>query len=84
MSKIMIRLAGLVAVFTLLFGGFAQAAENGTPGAAAPRTAHPESAAEQPPSETRAIVVGGLAFVLMIGAAGAVVWYTARGRHSMK
>jgi len=29
---------------------------------------------------TRALVVGSLAFVLMIGAAGAVLWYAARHR----
>ncbi|HVW39721.1 MAG TPA: hypothetical protein VHC18_00045 [Amycolatopsis sp.] len=31
--------------------------------------------------ETKAIVVGTLGFVLMVGTAGAVLWYTARNRH---
>lgn len=80
MSKIIVKIAGLMAAFVLLFGfgGVAQAAENGTAGS------QQDSAAVQPPSETRAVVVGGLSFVLMIGAAGAVLWYTARQRYPVE
>lgn len=67
-------------IFTLLLGGLAQAAECVTETGSQQQ----ESAAAEPTSETRAIVVGGLSFVLMIGAAGAVLWYTARGRHSVE
>jgi hypothetical protein len=78
MSKIIFKVAGLMTVFALLLGGVAQAAESGT----GTSSRQQDSAAVQPTSETRAILVGGLSFVLMIGAAGAVLWYTARGRHS--
>lgn len=40
-----------------------------------------EQAATDSGAATQAIIVGGLAFVLMIGAAGAVLYYTARSRH---
>ncbi|SFK47957.1 hypothetical protein SAMN05421835_12252 [Amycolatopsis sacchari] len=75
MSKILVKVAGLAVVFAVLFGGVAQAAEAGT-------RQQQESAAVQSTGETRAVVVGSLAFVLMLGAAGAVFWYTARSRHS--
>lgn len=80
MSKIIFRVAGLMTLFTLLLGGVAQAAESVT----GTSSQQQESAAAEPTSETRAIVVGGLSFVLMIGAAGAVLWYTARGRDSVE
>jgi hypothetical protein len=77
MWKILSKAAGLAVVLAVLFGGVAQAAPD-----PAPRTGGAQgSAPVAPASETRAIVVGGLSFVLMIGAAGAVLWYTARGRH---
>lgn len=80
MWKILSKAAGLAVVLAVLFGGVAQAAPSS--GATPRTTANQGSAAVEPTSETRAIVVGGLSFVLMIGAAGAVLWYTARGRHS--
>ncbi|GAB2992509.1 hypothetical protein LWP59_33435 [Amycolatopsis acidiphila] len=58
-------------------GVVADAPQDTTPRAVTPRG----GAAVQPTSETRAIVVGGLSFVLMIAAAGAVLWHTARSRH---
>ncbi|MTD54187.1 hypothetical protein [Amycolatopsis pithecellobii] len=80
MSKIMIKLAGLAAVFALLFGGVGGVAQ-ATEGAAVERG--PADAQQAgAPSETRAVVVSGLAFVLMVGAAGAVLWHTARSRRS--
>lgn len=93
MSKIIIRATGFVAVFTLLFALLAGAAE-ASPAAATGKAAtsstggtgatagKPGPAAASSTGETRAVVVGGLAFVLMVGAAGAVLWHTARGRHS--
>lgn len=72
MSKILLKIGGLVAVFALLLGGVAQAA-------AMPRRSTPQSATP-PTGETRTMVVAGISFALMIGTAGAVLWYTARGR----
>lgn len=40
------------------------------------------SASAGPSDETQAWVVGGVAFLLMIGTAGAVLWNTARNRHT--
>jgi hypothetical protein len=78
MSKIILKIAGLMAVFALLFGGVAQAAQTPSP----PAGKEGNAVSAQPPGETRAIVVGGLALVMMLSTAGAVLWYTARGRHS--
>ncbi|KAA9162334.1 hypothetical protein FPZ12_011885 [Amycolatopsis acidicola] len=88
MSKIITRVAGFVAVFMLLFAGVAEAATAPssavTPSAAAggATAKTPETDAASSTGETRAVVVGGLAFVLMVGAAGAVLWHTARTRKS--
>jgi hypothetical protein len=76
MAKIIFKIAGLMTVFALLLGGVAQAAPNST-------TEHGDAAMQPAPTgETRALVVGGLAFVLMVGAAGAVLWHTARSRYT--
>jgi hypothetical protein len=40
-----------------------------------------EQAAVRESGATQAIVVGGFAFVLMVGAAGGVLWFTARSRN---
>lgn len=79
MRKVVARLAGLgaaVAVLLAVLAGTAQA--TGTP-SPADRTSQ-SSVAVDPPSETRALVVGTLSFGMMIAAAGAVFWYTARHR----
>ncbi|MFD4192328.1 MULTISPECIES: hypothetical protein [Amycolatopsis] len=68
MRKVVTRLAAVGAAVALLLGVLAGTASAVT------------SAAVEPPSETRAVVVGTLAFGLMIAAAGAVFWYTARHR----
>ncbi|HEX5273084.1 MAG TPA: hypothetical protein VFW33_21455 [Gemmataceae bacterium] len=75
MAKLIFKVAGLMTVFAVLLGGVAQAAPNST-------TQHGDAVQPAPTGETRALVVGGLAFVLMVGAAGAVLWHTARSRHS--
>jgi hypothetical protein len=78
MSKIILKIAGLMAVFVLFFGGAAQAAQAPT----SPTGREGNVVAAQSSGETRAIVVGGLALALIVSTAGAVLWYTARGRHS--
>jgi hypothetical protein len=83
MSKIILKITGLLAVFVLLFGGVAQAAQAPASPAGKEGTQQEDTAvAAQPSGETRALVVGGLALVLMVSIAGAVLYYTARGRHS--
>ncbi|GAA1963719.1 hypothetical protein [Amycolatopsis minnesotensis] len=47
----------------------------------APAATHGQEAAAASGDVTQALVVGGFAFVLMIAAAGAVLWFTARKRH---
>ncbi|WP_232376304.1 hypothetical protein [Amycolatopsis aidingensis] len=78
--------AGLL--LAVLFGGGAHpaaAADHGPmagqPVAGQQQDRQNERAARDGSGETRAIVVGGLAFVLMIGAAGGVLWFTARDRN---
>ncbi|WP_116047274.1 hypothetical protein [Amycolatopsis palatopharyngis] len=61
-------------VLAVLLGSVPQAA-------ASPADQQRERAAVQQSGETQAFVVGGLAFVLMVGAAGAVLWFTAKGRN---
>ena len=39
------------------------------------------AARDQSSGETRAVVVGSVAFTLMVATGGAVLWYTARSRH---
>ncbi|GAA3822538.1 hypothetical protein [Amycolatopsis tucumanensis] len=68
MRKVVTRLAAVAAAVALLLGVLAGTASAVT------------STAVEPPGETRAVVVGTLAFGLMIAAAGAVFWYTARHR----
>ncbi|GHF27598.1 hypothetical protein GCM10017786_72320 [Amycolatopsis deserti] len=70
MRKVVARLAAVGAAVALLLGVLA-----GTASAVSSA-----GVAVEPPSETRAVVVGTLAFGLMIAAAGAVFWYTARHR----
>lgn len=90
MSKIISRIATVVAALLLLLGGTAQAASAATGAGSASNSmgaggaaAERENAAATPSTgETRAMIVGGLAFVLMIGTAGAVLWHAARGRHT--
>lgn len=85
MWKIIARIVPAVAIVLLLFGGTAQAATADAAAGAtsAPRTTGSADAATQhQPTETRAIVVGALAFILMVGTAGAVVWHTARARNT--
>ncbi|GAB3504130.1 hypothetical protein [Amycolatopsis cihanbeyliensis] len=80
-------IAGVIAVagltLAMLFGGGARpaAAADHEPVTAQQQTQHSEWAARDGSGETRAIIVGGLAFVVMIGAAGAVLWFTARDRN---
>ncbi|GAB3566821.1 hypothetical protein GCM10027445_14280 [Amycolatopsis endophytica] len=81
MGKVVARLAGVFAAVAVLLGllaGPAQAVETPSP---AERTSQ-GSVAVDPPGETRAVVVGALAFGVMIVAAGGVFWYTARHRQS--
>jgi len=80
MSKFLAKVAGLVAVLLVLFGGVAQAATTPTSATGSASRAGAVSEPDSGSGETRAVVVGGLAFVLMVGTAGAVLWYTARGR----
>lgn len=47
----------------------------------APAATHGQEAAAASGDVTQALVVGGFAFVLMIAAAGGVLWFTARKRH---
>lgn len=68
MRKVVTRLAAVGAAVALLLEVLAGTASAVT------------SVPVEPPSETRAVVVGTLAFGLMIAAAGAVFWYTARHR----
>lgn len=76
------RVAAFVAaagvVLAVLFGSaLPSAASTGQP----PALKQSERAALQQSGETQAFVVGGFAFVLMIGAAGAVLWFTAKSRN---
>ncbi|OXM73185.1 MULTISPECIES: hypothetical protein [Amycolatopsis] len=70
MRKVVARLAAVGAAVAVLLGVLA-----GTASAVSST-----GVAAEPPSETRAVVVGTLSFGLMIAAAGAVFWYTARHR----
>jgi hypothetical protein len=63
-------------VLAVLLGSALQAGAS-----TAPADQQRERAAVQQSGETQAFVVGGLAFVLMVGAAGAVLWFTAKGRN---
>ncbi|QWF82180.1 hypothetical protein [Amycolatopsis sp. CA-230715] len=47
----------------------------------APAATRGQEAAAASGDVTQALVVGGLAFVLMVAAAGGVLWFTARKRH---
>ncbi|WP_199432500.1 hypothetical protein [Qaidamihabitans albus] len=64
-------LAALAAVLVMVLGAFT------VPAAAAAGVAEDGAAARD---DVQAITVGSLAFMLMITAAGAVVYYTARSR----
>lgn len=86
-SKSFTRVAGFVvaAVASALFllgcaGAAAATTESTTPTDGA--TANRGNAAPTSNDETHALVVGGVAFVLMIGTAGAVLWNTTRKRHT--
>lgn len=95
MSKFMARAAGRLAGFVLLFTlsilsvplvagpGFlntAQAAEKPYLAESVRSSAPP---AAQPASETQALVVGSVALALILGLAGAVMWYTSRHRNTI-
>lgn len=96
-SKIFTRIAGLVVAAVagalLLLAGGLGTAHAAVPATTAAQQSSTSSAVSTPPknqgsagvsptSETRAVVVGAVAFVLMLGAAGAVIWHTARTRHT--
>ncbi|WP_020670470.1 hypothetical protein [Amycolatopsis nigrescens] len=77
MSKVVSRvLAGVGMVIAVALGGAlpAMAAEPKPTGGGGASTAAAST------DVTQALVVGGLAFVLMIGAAAAVLWFTVKHR----
>jgi hypothetical protein len=85
-SKSLSRVTGFVvaamaAALLLLTGTGTAAATTTAPGDGG-GGAGQGGAAVAPSDETHALVVGGIAFVLIIGVAGAVLWNTARKRHT--
>lgn len=72
-SRIAAALSAVGVTFAVLLGSAFPAAAEGASVA--------NQAAQQSDGTTQAIIVGALAFVLMIGAAGAVLWFTVRDRN---